>query len=347
MTITTDDNAIVPELAFDPERGALTFNGVRYFVLRPETLHGFFAATRTQLGDAAIGDVLFAGGFVGGHASATNFAGETPEATIDYMCRMGRDIGWGCLRRLSVDVSEQTLVIEADASPFAEAAVAAGDTGAPICHLLRGVVGGLLSAVCGAVESTTRAEVVETECVAAGADRCRFEGRLVTRDTLTPAPPLRQKFDVLAQISRAQHFAWREAVAACCPGIDAAAVAEHMWEISARETAKAYIARIDPKQPVPRQLAQHFAWSSIVMNEAAIVESSPDGTEARVVHYDCPWFHWHKRLDLLAEDRPGCDAWFFTVVEEVAAATGVPLKIETLSTLPDGDATCARRITEG
>ena len=33
----------------------------------------------------------------------------------------------------------------------------------------------------------------------------------------------------------------------------------------------------------------------------------------------------------------GCDVWFRTLVAEIAKATGVDVKVETLKSLPDGD----------
>ena len=68
-----------------------------------------------------------------------------------------------------------------------------------------------------------------------------------------------------------------------------------------------------------------------------------DGSEAFVRHEACPWFDWHKRLGLLEEDRAGCDCWFATTVDEINRKLGTALKVETLSTLPDGDAACVRR----
>ena len=79
------------------------------------------------------------------------------------------------------------------------------------------------------------------------------------------------------------------------------------------------------------------------MGEAATVEEG-DGDEAFVRHADCPWYHWHKRLDVLEEDQPGCDTWFFTVVAEVNKALGANLKIETRCSLPAGGTCCLRRI---
>ena len=155
--------------------------------------------------------------------------------------------------------------------------------------------------------------------------------------------PLQRRFDVLCQITRAQHFAWREAVRELCPGVDTRAVVERMWEITGRQTAQAYLKHIDPAHPLAPQVAESVAWSSRCMGEDAHVETDPGSGEAFVRHEACPWLGWHERMGLLAEDRPGCDAWFRATVDEINRTLGTKLRVETLTTLPDGDASCLRR----
>jgi hypothetical protein len=155
--------------------------------------------------------------------------------------------------------------------------------------------------------------------------------------------PVEKKFAILCEITRAQHFAWHEAVKQMCPDADVAAVTDKMWEITGHETAKAYIKRLNKEKPLAPQMASSIVWSSQCMGEAATVEITEGKDEAFVRHADCPWFHWHKRLDLLAEDRPGCDLWFQTAVEDVNKALGTKLKVETTEALPDGDPCCLRR----
>ncbi len=155
--------------------------------------------------------------------------------------------------------------------------------------------------------------------------------------------PVDKKFKILCEIVRAQHFAWREATLAMLPGIDTEALGNKMWEITGVQTAKAYLKRLDKDKPLAGQVANSIAWSSVCMGENAVVEEG-DGDEAFVRHSDCPWYHWHKRLGILEEDRPGCDMWFFTAVKEINKALGSNIKIETTSSLPDGDDCCLRRI---
>lgn len=167
--------------------------------------------------------------------------------------------------------------------------------------------------------------------------------------------PVEKKFAVLCKITRAQHFAWREAVQETCPEADPAAVGAKMWELTGHQTADAYLKRIDPSAPLAPQVARSIVWSSESMGEDAVVEipaeADPAGEspeqrprdEALVRHRDCPWFHWHQRLDLVAEDRPGCDVWLRTIVEDVNQALGTRLRFETLEAMPEGGSCCLRR----
>ena len=151
------------------------------------------------------------------------------------------------------------------------------------------------------------------------------------------------KFAALCKIARAQHFAWRAAVGELCGEAEAAAVVARMWEITGDQTAAAYVPRLDPEKPLAPQVAKSVVWSSRCMGEDAHLEVSEDGDVAFVRHEACPWFDLHKRLGLLEEDRAGCDCWFSTTVAGVNRALGTALRVETLSTLPDGDAACVRR----
>lgn len=159
-----------------------------------------------------------------------------------------------------------------------------------------------------------------------------------------PEPPLEKKFAILSQICRAQHFAWREAVRQLFPEADPEAVVTRMWEVTGVETARAYLDRLDPKKPLPPQVAASIVWSSRCMGEDAVVEAGEGDQEAYVRHKRCPWFDWAKRLDLLAEDRTGCDRWFQATLEEINRGLGTTLRVETQKTLPDGDDSCLRRI---
>jgi len=156
-------------------------------------------------------------------------------------------------------------------------------------------------------------------------------------------PPLEQRFKVLCEITRAQHFAWREAALSLAPDLDPLELVCTMWRITGRQTAEAYLKRLDPKEPLAPQVAQCLAWSSLCMGEDVTVEPG-EGDEAFVNHQGCPWCPAHEARGLLSEDQPGCDAWFGSVVDTINEALGANLRIETLSSLPAGAERCRRRL---
>ncbi len=155
--------------------------------------------------------------------------------------------------------------------------------------------------------------------------------------------PIEKKFEVLCEIVRAQHFAWREAALTLAPDVDPAALVGKMWELTGVQTARAYLRRLDPNRPLAIQVARCIAWSSVCMGEEVVVEPG-EGDEAFIKHVNCPWFLWHQRMDLVGEDQPGCDAWFSSTVAEINKALGTNIKVETQDALPAGGTCCRRRI---
>jgi len=161
--------------------------------------------------------------------------------------------------------------------------------------------------------------------------------------------PVDKKFRVLCDITRAQHFAWREAVKRDS-GTDAAESAVlGMWRRVGEQTGASYAKRIDRSKSLSLQVAQSVEWSSQCMGETASaepVEGKKD--EALLRHTGCPWHGWHEREGLLAEDQPGCDAWLQATVAAVNESLGTKLRCETLESLPAGGSCCLRRLwTEG
>jgi len=156
-----------------------------------------------------------------------------------------------------------------------------------------------------------------------------------------------KRFGILCQITRAQHFAWREAVRQAFPDADVSEVVRRMWAITGEQTGAAYLKRLDPGKPLASQIAACIVWSSDSMGEDAAVEPAEDGsgTDAAFVrHRDCPWFQWHQRLDLLAEDRPGCDAWLKGTLDHLSEKLGRKIQFETVESLPEGGCSCLRRL---
>lgn len=154
--------------------------------------------------------------------------------------------------------------------------------------------------------------------------------------------PVEKKFRILTEIARASHFAWREAALKCCPDVDPRTLVDTMWDITGVQTGNAYLKRLDPEGDLAQQVAASIVWSSQSMGEDAVLEPGDDGSWY-VKHDDCPWFHWHERLGVLSEDRPGCDTWFAATVRTINEKLGTKLRFETQSALPDGGDCCRRR----
>lgn len=154
---------------------------------------------------------------------------------------------------------------------------------------------------------------------------------------------IKRKFDVLADIMRASHFEWRRAVMELYPDTDPKELVKRYWEEVGKDTAKYYLKKIDPTKTLAEQVAALFVSSSIAMGEDAEVVSKADDGGVCVRHNNCPWYRWHKKENLLAEDRLGCDHWFKTVVEEINKALGTSLCFETTENLPEGGKCCLRR----
>ena len=149
----------------DDGAGALTIDGSRYLLIRPETLAALQKAIEATVGRQAA-DCFAAGGRAGGARAMASLPG-TGEERVRRLVEMGGAIGWGefTLERFTSD----SLVVTVRRSPFAEAY---GASATPVCHLTRGVLQSLATMTLG-----RPARMIETECAAAGADRSRFEGR--------------------------------------------------------------------------------------------------------------------------------------------------------------------------
>jgi predicted hydrocarbon binding protein len=161
-------NSILADLKFDDTRGALLYNDVRYLLIRPETLIAFQKAAEEKL-DAGADELLFAGGFTGGSLSAKKYRevfGLTDAQSVEFMAKMGTEIGWGKISVSSFSVSSWTLELTIESSPFA---AAYGKSNRGVCHLIRGVFAGLASGIFAcAVESR------EEECRAMGHAECKI-----------------------------------------------------------------------------------------------------------------------------------------------------------------------------
>ncbi|MFQ5884064.1 MAG: V4R domain-containing protein [Thermoplasmata archaeon] len=157
---------ITENLRFDPEKGEISFKGVRYLLIRPETVMHIQRDVEEELGEDA-SRVIARGGFEGGSLSTKAYKekfGLSNEEIVEYMCNMGSSIGWGRFRL--IELSKKHLIVEVSNSPFAEVYGSSEDG---ICHMIGGVLAGL-----GMTVFESDIESIEEKCVSKGDDICRF-----------------------------------------------------------------------------------------------------------------------------------------------------------------------------
>ena len=161
-------NSILEQLTF--ETGHLNFKGVRYMLIRPEVIAALQKSLEAEVGPEKCAEMMMAAGNVGGSKSSQRFKevfNYNESEIVEFMCKMGGEIGWGIFRLEQLDLEQGKLVIEVGDSPFA---AAYGPSDSSVCHLIRGVMAGLGGGIFGG-EVTS----LETTCAARGEARCRFE----------------------------------------------------------------------------------------------------------------------------------------------------------------------------
>ena len=161
-------NSILSELEFDPARGALLYKGVRYLLIRPETLDMFYKAVEEKIGEHAH-QAMHRGGFTGGSLSAKKYRdvfGLDAAQSVEFMARMGTEIGWGKIEIARLDLDARVLEITVASSPFA---IAHGPSNHGVCHLIRGVFAGLANGI-----FECEVDSREVECLAMGNAQCRI-----------------------------------------------------------------------------------------------------------------------------------------------------------------------------
>ncbi len=119
-----DENSVLDGLEYEASSGRLSYKGVRYLLIRPETLVAFQLAVEAQVGPEKCAELMQAGGFTGGALSARRYRevfGYSDRETAEFMCRMGSEIGWGHFTLVRLDVAGREMIVEVLDSPFAQA----------------------------------------------------------------------------------------------------------------------------------------------------------------------------------------------------------------------------------
>ncbi|MEE9115509.1 MAG: V4R domain-containing protein [Thermoplasmata archaeon] len=161
----TKREQVAEKLQFDMGEGELSFNGVRYILIRPETIVRFQKEVEKAMGERTSA-AMSLGGYEGGSLSTKAYMERfdlSNKEVAEFMCNMGSQLGWG--RFELVELGER-VVIEVHNSPFAEEY---GSSESAICHMIEGVMAGMGSTVLG---SNVRS--IEEKCKAKGDRVCRF-----------------------------------------------------------------------------------------------------------------------------------------------------------------------------
>jgi len=161
-------NSLFEQLSFRP--GHVGFKGIRYMLIRPETIIGFQKAVEAEVGEEKCARMMVAGGIMGGSASLRSYGealGYGEKDIVRFMCNMGCELGWGDFRLSMLDMKSRQLIVDVLGSPFA---AAYGRSEKSVCHLIRGVLEGLGSSI---FKRGVRSS--ETSCIAKGDEKCRFE----------------------------------------------------------------------------------------------------------------------------------------------------------------------------
>lgn len=164
-----NQNAIIEQLRYNRENGALTYRDVRYLLIRPETIVGFQKSIE-KYSITGVQEALFEGGYRGGYLSAKRYRemhNLSDLETISFMMTMGAEIGWGNFQLVKYDFENRKLQIRVKNSAFAEAY---GESSKGVCHLISGVLSGLASVLFACNCTTT-----ETHCLARGDKYCVFQ----------------------------------------------------------------------------------------------------------------------------------------------------------------------------
>ena len=163
------ENKILNGIEFNSDKGGLFYKDVRYLLVRPETLAAIQKAAEKETGEKA-SNLLYQSGFYGGTLSSKKYQetfGFSDEEIIRFMVEMGAQIGWGRFELERFDANKKILIVRVYHSPFAEGY---GPSSKPVCHMIRGVLGGI-----GSFVFRKEIESKEVFCLARGDEYCEFE----------------------------------------------------------------------------------------------------------------------------------------------------------------------------
>ena len=167
-SIRVTRNPVLENLSFDANSGALDYNGIRYMLIRPETVVEIQRVIEEKFGAEAAHEIFYRSGFRGTSLTAKKLLGSglSPEKCLEAMFKMGSHLGWGNFKLLKTDRKTGVIEVTISASPFAEAY---GSSEQPVCAILCGALAGIFSILKGKDYKCT-----EIGCVALEHGHCHF-----------------------------------------------------------------------------------------------------------------------------------------------------------------------------
>jgi len=160
-------NPVLENLSFDAASGALDYNGIRYLLIRPETVVEIQKVFEEKFGAEAAYEIFYQSGFLDTSLTAGKLLGSglTPLQCVEAMFQMGAYLGWGNFELLKTKGTENIEVV-IHGSPFVRAY---GSAEQPVCAILCGALAGIFSALKGEDYKCT-----EIGCVALEHGHCHF-----------------------------------------------------------------------------------------------------------------------------------------------------------------------------
>jgi uncharacterized protein len=165
----TCSNNIIDKLEYSEEEGLLTFKGIRYLILRPETIMGLYKTLKDKYGKD-VDSHFFQGGFEAGRLTSQKYKenfGLDNMGLIDFMIKTGGQIGWGKFELVRFELNEKILEIK-----LTNCAFISKDKFLefPVCHFVLGVMSGMAS-----ILFSSEVSGEEIKCMAKGDECCFFK----------------------------------------------------------------------------------------------------------------------------------------------------------------------------
>jgi predicted hydrocarbon binding protein len=161
-------NRFLGGMAFSAADGEMSFNGLRYMLIRPETLVRFQKAVDREIGprtaDLMASAVREVGESIGDRYRA---AGRAPAEALQSMAASAAELGWASFEVRGCAEPGGMISVTATNSAFAQAY---GSSASPVCHVIRGLFAGAISRLVGNVERAS-----EIRCACTGEPACEFE----------------------------------------------------------------------------------------------------------------------------------------------------------------------------